>query len=76
MMSETANQTSATPLPMSMRVPVSVKAVPFQKSATAELNPLPMTPPKEVMACPIALKIAVIIFGVSTYFLLLSYPYY
>lgn len=58
MMSATANQTRATPAPMSIKTPVSVKALPFQKRATAEENPLPMTPPKAVMACPMALKIA------------------
>lgn len=65
MMRLTANQTRATPEPINMRVPVSVKAVPFQKRATALEKPLPITPPKAVIACPIAWKIAVIILGVS-----------
>lgn len=75
MMRVTANQTNPTPKPMSIKVPVSVKAVPFQKRATALEKPLPMTPPKAVMACPTAWKIALIMFGVSIfgYFLLWLY---
>ena len=65
MIKATANQTRATPAPMSMRTPVSVKAVPFQKRATALEKPFPMTPPKAVMAWPIAVKIALIMLGVS-----------
>lgn len=50
MMRETANQTRATPKLISIRVPVSVKAVPSQKRAIADAKPLPMTPPKAVIA--------------------------
>ena len=66
MINETANQTSPTPAPISMRVPVSVNAVPSQKRATAEAKPLPITPPKAVIAEPIAVKIALIIIKVQS----------
>lgn len=72
MIKETANQTRATPAPISMRIPVSVKAVPFQKRATALEKPLPITPPKAVIAWPMAWKIAVIMLGVSILLIFLS----